>query len=64
MSGLSIAADATPLLLGIGALALLLFLLASWLGRGSLWFTGYFMVLVALAVAFFFRDPARTGERS
>jgi len=64
VSGLSLAADATPLIYGLGALALLLFLVASWLGRGSLWFTGYAVVVLALAVAFFFRDPAREGERS
>lgn len=64
MTGLAIAADAVPLILGLGALALLLFVLGTVLGRWSLWFTGYSVVVLALAIAFFFRDPGRTGERS
>ncbi len=63
MSGLGIAGDAVPLLTGLAALALLLFVLASWLGRWGIWTLGYAAAVLALAVAFFFRDPARAGDR-
>lgn len=63
MTGLAIAADATPLLAGLTLLALALFFLASWLGRWPLWLAGYALVVLAVAVAFFFRDPVRVGDR-
>lgn len=63
MTGLAIAADAAPLLVGLAFLALALFFLASWLGRWPLWLAGYVTVVLAVAIAFFFRDPARVGER-
>lgn len=63
MNGLGIAADAAPLLVGLAILALALFLLASWLGRWPLWLAGYGLVVLAVATAFFFRDPVRVGER-
>lgn len=63
MTGPGIAADAVPLLLGLSAVALALFILGSWLGRWSVWAVGYGFAILALATAFFFRDPARVGER-
>lgn len=63
MSGLAIAGDALPLLTALAALALVLFFLASWFGRWRLWLAGYSIALLALATAFFFRDPVRVGER-
>lgn len=63
MTGLAIAADAAPLVVGLAALAVALFLLASWLGRWPLWLAGYGAVVLAVAIAFFFRDPDRVGER-
>ena len=63
MTGLGIAADALPLLGGLAASALLLYLVASWLGRWPLWIAGYLLTLLVIAGAFFFRDPARSGER-
>ena len=63
MTGLGIAADAFPLLGALTASALLLFLLATWLGRWPLWVVGYVVTLLVVAGAFFFRDPPRSGER-
>jgi phosphatidylserine decarboxylase len=63
LSGLGIAGDAMPLLTGFAALALLLFILGSWIGRWRVWLIGYAAAVIALALAFFFRDPARAGER-
>lgn len=63
MTGLGIAADAAPLLMGLAVLALTLFFLASWLGRWPLWLAAYSFVVLAVATAFFFRDPVRVGER-
>lgn len=63
MSGLGMAAGGGTVLITLAALALLLFLLASWLGRWSLWAGAYLLVAATLAAAFFFRDPVRTGVR-
>ncbi len=63
MSGLGIAGDGVGLLTGLAVLALLLFILGSWLGRWRIWIIGYATAVLALALAFFFRDPARAGDR-
>lgn len=63
MTGFGIAGDAVPLLSALTALALLFFLLGSWRGRWPFWLAGYSLLLLALATAFFFRDPVRVGER-
>lgn len=63
MTELGIAGDAVPFLTGLVVLALLLFVIASWLGRWPLWLAGYGVTILILAGAFFFRDPSRTGER-
>lgn len=63
MTGLGIASDAVPIMAGLTVVAVLLFILASWRGRWPLWLAAYFITLLVLATAFFFRDPARPGER-
>lgn len=63
MIGIAIAADAHLLLAVLAALAVLLLVVSSWLGRWPLWVAGWGVAVVALAVAFFFRDPDRPGER-
>lgn len=63
MSGLGIAGDALPLLAGLTTLGAVLLGLAAWLGRWRLWLAGYALIVLALATAFFFRDPPRPGER-
>ena len=60
--GPGIAPDAYGLLGALAALAIILFALACWRGRWSLWVGAYGLMVVALAVAFFFRDPERAGE--
>lgn len=63
MTGLGIASDALPLLAGLTTLGAVLLGLAAWLGRWRLWLAGYALIVLALATAFFFRDPDRPGER-
>ena len=61
--GLAIAADGALVVAVLSAVALLLFLVASWTGRWPAWVAGYVVVALALFAAFFFRDPPRSGER-
>lgn len=63
MTALGITGDAVPLLTGLVVLALLLFVLASWLGRWPLWLAGYGVTILILVGVFFLRDPGRAGER-
>lgn len=63
MTGIAIAADAHLLLALLAGLSLLLLGLASWRGWWPLWVAGWGIAIVALAVAFFFRDPERPGDR-
>lgn len=63
MSGFAIAPEGQLLLAVLAALAVLLFVLAAWSGRWSLWLLGYVVTTLALAGAFFFRDPERGGPR-
>ncbi|HUG39882.1 MAG TPA: phosphatidylserine decarboxylase [Longimicrobiales bacterium] len=63
MNGLAIAADAFLPIAVLCSLSLVLLVLASWLGRWSLWVGGWSLAAAALVVAFFFRDPERPGER-
>jgi len=59
----SFAREGYPFMLGATALAAAMFMLA--LGRKSfaMWIVAVLFTLVALWVAYFFRDPERTGER-
>lgn len=63
MNGLTIAADAFLPLAVLAGLSLGLLIVAGWLGRWPLWVAGWTVAALALAVAFFFRDPVRTGDR-
>lgn len=63
MSGLGIAADAHIPIALLAGLSLLLLVGATWAGRWWLWVAGWSVAVVTLAVAFFFRDPARSGDR-
>lgn len=63
MSTFGIAPDGVAFFGGLAALALLLFVVGIRLGRWPVWAAGYFVAVLSLAVAFFFRDPARVGER-
>lgn len=63
MTGIGIAPDAYLLVGALSGISLLLLVVAGWLGRWPLWVAGWCVAVAALAVAFFFRDPARAGER-
>lgn len=63
MSWIGIASDAFVPLLVLVVVALGLLLLAGWRGRWALWVAGWSVAALALAVAFFFRDPERIGQR-
>ena len=63
MTGLGIAADAHLPIALLAVLSLILLVAATWAGRWWLWIAGWSVVVVALAVAFFFRDPDRPGDR-
>lgn len=63
MNGLAIAPDAFLPLAILAVLSLGLLVVAGWLGRWPLWVAGWTVAAVALSVAFFFRDPVRTGDR-
>lgn len=63
MNGLTLAPDAYILLAVLASAGVVLLVLAARVGRWPLWLTGWAVLVCALAVAFFFRDPERTGER-
>lgn len=63
MNAFGIAPDGFILFGGLALLALTLFVLAFRLGRWWLWVSGYALAALALAIAFFFRDPTRVGQR-
>lgn len=63
MNGITIASDAYLSLALLAGGSLILLVVAGWMGRWPLWVAGWTVAALALAVAFFFRDPVRTGER-
>lgn len=63
MTGLAIAAEGYIFIALLAAAAILLLGLGTWRGRWWLWVSGWMLAVAVLAVAFFFRDPERTGER-
>ena len=63
MSWVGIAPDATLPLAALVVTALLLLVVAGWRGWWPAWVGGWSLAVVALFVAFFFRDPERLGER-
>lgn len=63
MTGLALAPESVALVTVLSALALFLFLLASWLGRWPVWLGGFAAALLALCAAFFFRAPPRDEAR-
>ena len=63
MNGLQIASDAFLPIVVLAGVSLALLIVAGRMGRWPLWVAGWAVAAMALAVAFFFRDPVRTGDR-
>lgn len=59
MTGLGLAAEATTVVTGLAALALVLMVIAILVGRWPVWLLGLVLVMMAPAAAFLFRDPLR-----
>lgn len=57
------AREGYPFIIGATALAVLTFALALRLRSWPLWLLAFIITIVALWMAWFFRDPVRTGER-
>ncbi|MBI4544613.1 MAG: phosphatidylserine decarboxylase family protein, partial [Gemmatimonadetes bacterium] len=60
---MSIAREGYAFIAAGTALALTAFVLAALAGSWSLWLAAYGMVVLTIFLTFFFRDPAREGER-
>lgn len=58
-----LAREGVPFLVGAALLALIAFAFALRLRSWPLWLLAFVLTIVALWVAWFFRDPARTGDR-
>lgn len=57
------AREGYPFIIGAAALAALLFAAALRMRSWPLWLAAFLVTVIALWVAWFFRDPARVGER-
>ncbi len=57
------AREGYPFIIGAAALAALLFAAALRTRSWPLWLTAFFVTVIALWVAWFFREPVRVGER-
>ncbi|MCU0634672.1 MAG: phosphatidylserine decarboxylase, partial [Gemmatimonadaceae bacterium] len=57
------AREGYPFILGSSALAITLFVLALRLRSWPLWLVAFVVTVLAVWVAWFFRDPVRQGER-
>ena len=60
---MSIAREGIPFILIAGAIAIAAFALALTKRSWPLWLIAFVLTLIALWVAYFFRDPERTGDR-
>lgn len=60
---MSFAREGLPFMAGAAIIAALAFLAAVMLRSWPLWLVAFVLTLVTLWVAYFFRDPERTGER-
>jgi phosphatidylserine decarboxylase len=57
------AREGYPFILGAAALAALMFVVALRLRSWPLWLVAFLLTIITLWVAWFFRNPTRTGER-
>lgn len=60
---MSFARDGWPFIGGAVAVAVVLYTLAIWLRSWPVWIVAFLATILALWVAYFFRDPERTGPR-